>query len=105
MATALELRNRVAAAVRRIELKPLVHYAGGGPARATAYEGALKLREAAHLVATLADAIGEPRLAAFTEKDTWSRQDEITELIAQINPILCDWVQYFAVGNSSRCFS
>ena len=50
VATALELRNRVAAAVRRIELKPLVHYAGGGPARATAYEGALKLREAAHLV-------------------------------------------------------
>ena len=32
---------------------------------------------------TLAEAIGEPRLAAFTEKDTWSRQDEITELIAQ----------------------
>src|SRR5215212_6069821 len=34
-------------------------------------------------LATLADAIGEPRIAAFTEKDTWSRQDEITELIAQ----------------------
>src|SRR5207302_3805032 len=50
VATALELRNRVAADVRRIELKPLVHYAGGGPARATAYEGALKLREASHLV-------------------------------------------------------
>jgi crotonobetainyl-CoA:carnitine CoA-transferase CaiB-like acyl-CoA transferase len=32
---------------------------------------------------TLAEAIGEPRLAAFTEKDTWSRQDEITEMIAQ----------------------
>jgi crotonobetainyl-CoA:carnitine CoA-transferase CaiB-like acyl-CoA transferase len=30
----------------------------------------------------LADALGEPRLAAFTEKDTWSRQDEITDLIA-----------------------
>jgi crotonobetainyl-CoA:carnitine CoA-transferase CaiB-like acyl-CoA transferase len=32
---------------------------------------------------TLAEAIGEPRLAAFAEKDTWSRQDEITDLIAQ----------------------
>jgi crotonobetainyl-CoA:carnitine CoA-transferase CaiB-like acyl-CoA transferase len=31
----------------------------------------------------LADAVGEPRLAAYTEEDSWSRQDEITELIAQ----------------------
>ena len=31
----------------------------------------------------LAEAIDEPRLAAYTEKDTWTRQDEITELIAQ----------------------
>jgi crotonobetainyl-CoA:carnitine CoA-transferase CaiB-like acyl-CoA transferase len=30
----------------------------------------------------LAGALGEPRLATFTEKDTWSRQDEITDLIA-----------------------
>ena len=30
----------------------------------------------------LAEAIGEPRLAAFTEEDTWTRQDEISELIA-----------------------
>jgi RNA-directed DNA polymerase len=27
------------------------------------------------------------------------------EVIAQINPILRGWVQYFAVGHSSRCFS
>ena len=27
--------------------------------------------------------IGEPRLAAYTEKDSWTRQDEITELIAR----------------------
>lgn len=26
--------------------------------------------------------IGEPRLAAFTEKDTWTRQDEISQMIA-----------------------
>lgn len=31
----------------------------------------------------LAEAIGEPRLAAYTEKDSWTQQDEITELIAQ----------------------
>ncbi len=28
----------------------MTHFVGGGPARATAYEGALKLREASHLV-------------------------------------------------------
>ncbi len=26
-------------------------------------------------------------------------------VIEQINPILRDWVNYFAIGNSSRCFS
>ena len=30
----------------------------------------------------LAEAIGEPRLAAYTDKDTWTKQDEISELIA-----------------------
>ena len=30
----------------------------------------------------LAEVLGEPRLATFTDKDTWSRQDEITDLIA-----------------------
>jgi len=47
---ALGLRDRVSHDVRRVELKPIVHFVGGGPARATAYEGALKLREASHLV-------------------------------------------------------
>ena len=31
----------------------------------------------------LGEAIGEPRLAAFTEEDSWTRQDEITEMIAK----------------------
>ena len=33
------------------------------------------------------------------------RSRPIGEVIAQINPILRGWVQYFAVGHSSRCFS
>lgn len=45
---ALEWRDQVAADVRDIELSPVVHFVGGGPARATALEGALKLREASH---------------------------------------------------------
>src|SRR5207237_9088976 len=47
---ALGWRDRVLQDVRRVELKPVVHFVGGGPARATAYEGALKLREASHVV-------------------------------------------------------
>ena len=50
VAAVLEWGERVAADVRRVELKPVVHFVGGGPARATAYEGALKMREASHLV-------------------------------------------------------
>ncbi len=55
-----ELPDRVRAAVAQgkgvantmegIELRPVTHFVGGGPARATAYEGALKLREASHLI-------------------------------------------------------
>ena len=33
------------------------------------------------------------------------RSRPLSEVIAQINPILRGWVQYFAVGHSSRCFS
>ena len=33
------------------------------------------------------------------------RSRPISEVIAQINPILRGWVRSFAVGNSSRCFS
>src|SRR6266849_3089483 len=33
------------------------------------------------------------------------RSRPLSEVIAKINPILRGWVQYFAVGHSSRCFS
>jgi glucosamine--fructose-6-phosphate aminotransferase (isomerizing) len=47
---AVDRGDGVAADVDRIEFRPVTHFVGGGPARATAYEGALKLREASHLV-------------------------------------------------------
>lgn len=47
---ALEWGDRIAAGLREIDLGSLVHFIGGGPARATAYEGALKLREATHRI-------------------------------------------------------
>ena len=34
-----------------------------------------------------------------------SRSQPLREVIAKINPILRGWVNYFAVGNSSRCLS
>jgi RNA-directed DNA polymerase len=33
------------------------------------------------------------------------RSRPVAEVIARINPILRGWVQYFAFGHSSRCFS
>jgi glutamine---fructose-6-phosphate transaminase (isomerizing) len=47
---AIALRDRVSAVVADMNLGSVVHFVGGGPARSTAYEGALKLREAAHRV-------------------------------------------------------
>jgi crotonobetainyl-CoA:carnitine CoA-transferase CaiB-like acyl-CoA transferase len=35
-------------------------------------------------LAVLAEVLGEPRLATYAEKDTWTRQDEISGLIAQV---------------------
>ncbi len=34
-----------------------------------------------------------------------ARSQPLQRVIAKINPILRGWVNYFAVGNSSRCFS
>ena len=34
-----------------------------------------------------------------------SRSQPLRGVIEQINPILRGWVNYFAIGNSSRCFS
>jgi RNA-directed DNA polymerase len=34
-----------------------------------------------------------------------ARSQSLQRVIAQINPILRGWVNYFAAGNSSRCFS
>ncbi|HEY6875891.1 MAG TPA: SIS domain-containing protein [Candidatus Dormibacteraeota bacterium] len=45
-----EYRDMIASDAREIELGGLVHFVGGGPARATAYEGALKIREATHVI-------------------------------------------------------
>jgi glucosamine--fructose-6-phosphate aminotransferase (isomerizing) len=47
---AVDRGDGVAAQTLAVEFGPVTHFVGGGPARATAYEGALKLREASHLV-------------------------------------------------------
>ncbi|HKV31450.1 MAG TPA: SIS domain-containing protein [Candidatus Dormibacteraeota bacterium] len=49
--TALGLRSPVIHALDRLQLGHVVHFVGGGPAYATALEGALKLREAAYVSA------------------------------------------------------
>jgi glutamine---fructose-6-phosphate transaminase (isomerizing) len=49
--TALGLRPPVIQALDRLQLGRVVHFVGGGPAYATALEGALKLREAAYISA------------------------------------------------------
>jgi glucosamine--fructose-6-phosphate aminotransferase (isomerizing) len=50
MTSAVGLRPQVADALANFDLERSVHFIGGGPARANAYEGALKIREAAHRV-------------------------------------------------------
>ncbi|MDQ6714180.1 MAG: SIS domain-containing protein [Candidatus Dormibacteraeota bacterium] len=47
----LRLRAAVVQVLDRLHLKRVVHFVGGGPAHATALEGALKLREASYLSA------------------------------------------------------
>jgi glutamine---fructose-6-phosphate transaminase (isomerizing) len=47
---ALKLRHEVGDAAAEIDLGTTIHFVGGGPAHATALEGALKIREAAHRV-------------------------------------------------------
>jgi glutamine---fructose-6-phosphate transaminase (isomerizing) len=47
---AVDMGDGIAARVSSTEFRPVTHFVGGGPARATSYEGALKLREASHLV-------------------------------------------------------
>jgi crotonobetainyl-CoA:carnitine CoA-transferase CaiB-like acyl-CoA transferase len=46
----------------------------------------------------IAETIGEPRLAAFAEKDAWSRQDEIGDIIAQTlkSRPTAEWVERMA---------
>ena len=46
---ALALRPQVIQAMDRVHFRRVVHFVGGGPAYATALEGALKLREAAYV--------------------------------------------------------
>jgi RNA-directed DNA polymerase len=33
------------------------------------------------------------------------KSQPVSAVISEINPILRGWVNYFAIGNSSRCFS
>jgi glucosamine--fructose-6-phosphate aminotransferase (isomerizing) len=49
--SALELRAQIIQAVDRLQPGRVVHFVGGGPAYATALEGALKLREASYVSA------------------------------------------------------
>jgi glutamine---fructose-6-phosphate transaminase (isomerizing) len=47
---ALKLRSQVAEMVAALDFSTTIHFAGGGPGYASALEGALKVREAAHRV-------------------------------------------------------
>jgi glucosamine--fructose-6-phosphate aminotransferase (isomerizing) len=47
---AVDMGDSIARQIQNVEFRPVSHFVGGGPARATALEGALKLREASHVV-------------------------------------------------------
>ncbi|HKC20817.1 MAG TPA: SIS domain-containing protein [Candidatus Dormibacteraeota bacterium] len=47
---AVDTGDAIAEQVHDVEFRPVTHFVGGGPARASALEGALKLREATHVV-------------------------------------------------------
>lgn len=71
---ALDDGNAVATEVSHTEFRPVTHFVGGGPALATACEGALKLREASHLVSAEGHDVegilhGPPVHQAATEPD------------------------------------
>ena len=44
-------------------------------------------------------------LRTLKEEFRRARSQPVQEVIQRINPILRGWVNYFAVGNSTRCFS
>ena len=80
----LKIRADMAAAVNGIDFEATIHFVGGGPAYATAMEGALKIREAAHRV--LAEA---HELEGLLHGPLVSVQPEQTVvLIAQQGPAL-----------------
>src|SRR5215831_8398462 len=49
--------------------------------------------------------VSEPTGGLDKNSPGGSRSQPVNRLIEQINPILRGWVTYFAIGNSSRCFS
>jgi glucosamine--fructose-6-phosphate aminotransferase (isomerizing) len=51
VATAVATGKQIEQAIADVDLGAVMHFVGGGPARASSYEGALKIREAAHTVA------------------------------------------------------
>jgi glucosamine--fructose-6-phosphate aminotransferase (isomerizing) len=94
---ALKARREVAQAVAAIDLATTIHFAGGGPAYATALEGALKVREAAHRV----QAEGH-ELESLLHGPLVSIQPEHSVvLVAQPGPAL-DRTQEVAVGAAAE---
>jgi glucosamine--fructose-6-phosphate aminotransferase (isomerizing) len=80
---ALELRPHIVRALDRLHLERVVHFVGGGPAHATALEGALKLREASFVSAEghEVESILHGPLISLTAEDT-------VVMVAQPGPAL-----------------